>query len=299
MVEKKDFKADFLRVNKKFLNNFLILSTSVLKNFRTYVYVFFVPMIFVVCYTLYAHRTSDEPIKPHNLFLFMMIPTYSIVFLVNITISEWKNSVFLKRIHSAGVSRFEFLLTIWTFTFLLGLLSFLAGVIIISILGATLVGSKDGNASIALTFQLLGYDGWSMILFSVSMNIIICIALGTIISGLIKSVAISQSVTIVLTLFCIVFSDNFLPPSLLALNKWIVYFSYLIPEKHPVWFGMIGTSTLFSSEPAKEVLTNIERVRAQGAVSFGFNLWICCVTSIIYPSLLLLGGYFSFRWNSK
>ncbi|WP_342259228.1 hypothetical protein [Spiroplasma endosymbiont of Dioctria linearis] len=227
--------------------------------------------------------------KPTKLFLFMMIPTYSIVFLVNISISEWKNSVFLKRVHSAGISKMEFLLSIWAFNFLAGIVAFIVGFFTIEILGLLYV--KPVDESIASSFGLISFSEWLGILFAISLNILISIAIGTIISGLIKSVALSQSLTIIIIILCIVFSDNLLPIDLMAINKGVVIFSYLFPQKHSVWIGLISSS----AKNLSWIIENSDRK----IVSFNYNLTLVSFTGMMYTLVLLTGAYFSFSWNNK
>ncbi len=278
----------FIKFNKNFFNNFLLVSSSILKNFRTYVYLFFIPIFFLCVFTWFTGGMNAN-YKPTKLFLFMMIPTYSIVFLVNISISEWKNSVFLKRVHSAGISKMEFLLSIWAFNFLAGIVAFIVGFFTIEILGLLYV--KPVDESIASSFGLISFSEWLGILFAISLNILISIAIGTIISGLIKSVALSQSLTIIIIILCIVFSDNLLPIDLMAINKGVVIFSYLFPQKHSVWIGLISSS----AKNLSWIIENSDRK----IVSFNYNLTLVSFTGMMYTLVLLTGAYFSFSWNNK
>ncbi|AGR42117.1 hypothetical protein [Spiroplasma diminutum] len=278
----------FIKFNKNFLNNFLLVSSSVLRNFRTYVYLFFIP-IFILAIFSWFNGGINSHYKPTKLFLFMMIPTYAVVFLVNISISEWKNSVFLKRIHSAGISKTEFLLSIWAFNFLAGIVAFIIGICTLEILG--LLYLKPIEESISATLNSIKFTEWIGILYAISLNILISIAIGTIISGLIKSVALSQSLTILIVAFCIVFSDNLLPIDLMAINKGIVIFSYFIPQKHSVWIGLISSS----ANNLNWIMENADRK----IVSFNYNLTLVSFTGLLYVVLLSIGAYFSFGWNNK
>ncbi|WP_338984269.1 hypothetical protein [Spiroplasma endosymbiont of Diplazon laetatorius] len=278
----------FIKFNKNFLNNFLLISGSVLKNFRTYVYLFFIPIFFLAVYSWFTGGNQANFRVP-KLFLFMLIPTYSIIFLVNISISEWKNSVFLKRIHSAGVSKLEFLIAIWAFNLIAGLISFGIGILSIYLLG--ILYFKPGEESISSLFNLITFGEWMGILYAVFLNIFISIAIGTIISGLIKSVALSQSISIIVVGVCIVFSDNLLPIELMSLNKGLLIFSYFIPQKHSVWVGLIVSS----AHKLDWIVENPDR----RYISFNYNLTLVSFTSLIYTSLLMVGAYFSFGWNNK
>ncbi|AUM62656.1 hypothetical protein [Spiroplasma monobiae] len=284
----KKYSDKFLKFNKNFANNFLLISGSVLKNFRTYVYLFFIPICFMAVFSWFTGG-SDSNFRPPQLFLFMMIPTYAIVFLVNISISEWKNSVFLKRIHSAGISKIEFLASIWIFNFIAGFIAFLFGLLTIYILGFFYV--KPAEESISTMLGLISFSEWLGILYAISLNIIISISIGTIISGLVRSVSLSQSISIIVIMACIVFSDNLLSISLMSVNEGLVIFSYFFPQKHTVWIGLISAS----SGQVGWVVENPDRL----VISFDFNLLLVSFTGLFYTMILIIAAYFSFGWNNK
>ncbi|AKX34282.1 ABC transporter ATP-binding protein [Spiroplasma litorale] len=288
MKNKELFK--FKPMFNNFKNNFIIISLSILKNFRTYVYVFFIPLAFLMIYVWYTNATSGV-FKPPRLFLYMILPTFAIIFLVNTTVSEWKNSVFLKRIHSAGVSRLNFFVSLYVFNFIIGIVSFLMSLIVMSIISLIYFNATNGSF-----FEIIGlweFKDWIGIIYSLSLNISISISIGVIISGLINSIALSQTITLIIVLFSIVFSDCLLPLDLMSVSKPLTIMSYFVPHKHSVWVGIIAAS----SEQVKWAFENPEREGKM--ISFGFQLWIPCLTAFFYSTLLITGGYFSFRWNNK
>ncbi|ASP28457.1 ABC transporter ATP-binding protein [Spiroplasma corruscae] len=289
-ISKEQIKNYFTKSVSNFRNNFIIISLSILKNFRTYVYVILIPIAFLMIYSWYTNAYKGD-FKPPELFKYMVIPSFAIIFLVNTTVSEWKNSVFLKRIHSAGISRINFFVSLYIFNFLLGIASFLISVTVMSII--SLIYFKPSNGTFFSLLGLLEFNDWVGMLYSLFLCISISVSIGVIISGLINSIALSQSITLIFVLFSIVFSDCFLPIDLLSLSKPLTYMSYFVPHKHSVWVGLISASS-------QEVSWAFENPERPGRIiSFGFNLWIPCVTAFLYSTLLLVSGYFSFGWNTK
>ncbi|AOG60500.1 ABC transporter ATP-binding protein [Spiroplasma helicoides] len=280
---------DYKSMMENFRNNLAIISLSVLKNFRTYVYVIFMPIFFMLIYLWYSGKSSD--LHNVNIFLYMCWPTFAIVFLVNTTVSEWKNSVFLKRIHSAGVSRMNFFVSLYVFNFLLSVLSIMIGFVVLIIASYTYL--KSDNYSFFQKIGFWSFREWMGIIYSLCLSTCISISLGIIISGLINSIALSQSITILVVLFNIVFSDCLLSLDLLAISKPLNILSYFAVHKYSVWTGIISSSF----ERKENAFWNA--ARPVFYTSFGFKMWIASLTGFICSTGLIVGSYFSFRWNNK
>ncbi|AKU79772.1 hypothetical protein [Spiroplasma turonicum] len=272
-----------------FKNNFIIISLSILKNFRTYVYVILIPIAFLMIYVWYNSNTGVY--RPPKIFLYLTLPTFAIIFLVNTSVSEWKNSVFLKRIHSAGISRINFFVSLYVFNFILGIISFFVSFLVLMLI--SLIYFKPSTGPVSELIGLWTFKDWMGIMYSLLLSISISISLGVIISGLINSVALSQSITLVVVLFSVVFSDCLLPLELLSKSKALTYMSYIVPHKHSVWTGIIAAA----SEIPKLAYENPNSPSL--VISFGFKLWIPCLTAFLYSTLLIIGGYYSFSWNNK
>ncbi|AUB31553.1 hypothetical protein [Spiroplasma floricola] len=288
----KENESRFLNESIMLWNNLKVISISVLKNLRTYLYIFVLPLAFITAAIFYRTQGGSSEVRVAQIAGFFQISSFFIIFLVNITISEWKNSVFLKRIHSSGVSKTNFLISITLFNFLIGIVSFLVNFAYILILLTFVIKSTSTQKPLSSELELIDSMGWSGVVLSLIFTLLISIFLGTVISGVFKSVALSQTITTFFILFSIVFSDNFLSPEVMGTVKGLVGVSYLVPYKHSIWIGY-----LMISNGAKDLI--YPPVTTRLFLSFNLITWLPILTSIIYTSLLGVGAYFTFKWNAK
>lgn len=284
------FKSIAKEYNDNIWNNFKIIAASVLKNLRTYLYVIILPLFFMTVLFLYQYNNTATEIKLSRIVSFMHIPAFMLIFLVNITIAEWKNSVFLKRIHSAGVSKVNFLLSLAIFIFILGIGSVLIG------FGYILFFGKIYLKSIHIFNQLslISVGGWIGTWLGIFMTIGISITIGIITSGLLKSVALSQSITTLFVLFAMTFSDNFLDPEAMANSKVTAAISYFVPYKYSVW-----TSFLFATDGIANLIYGNDLSYVKIHWSFGLNSYAALFSGLAYVGLLSTGAHYSFAWNAK
>ncbi|WP_339020152.1 hypothetical protein [Spiroplasma endosymbiont of Atherix ibis] len=282
------FKSESLMV----WNNLKVISISVLKNLRTYLYIFVLPMTFITAEIFYRTQGGHSEVKIAQIAGFFQISSFFIIFLVNITISEWKNSVFLKRIHSSGVSKTNFLISITLFNFLIGIVSFLVNFAYILILLTFVIKSTSTQKPLVTELELMDSMGWTGVVLSLIFTLLISIFLGTIISGIFKSVSLSQTITTFFILFSIVFSDNFLSPEVMGTVKGLAVVSYFVPYKHSIWI-----SYLMIANGAKDLI--YPSVTTRLYLSFNLITWLPIITSILYTTLLASGAYFTFKWNVK
>ncbi|ATZ20524.1 hypothetical protein [Mesoplasma coleopterae] len=272
--------------------NLKILSMSVLKNLRTYLYIIIFPIVVTTFIIFYRVSATSTTINPTTVTAILLIQPFTVIFLVNITISEWKNSVFLKRIHSAGISKINFLSSIFIFNFILGYISFmLCSLYIFLITGSFFTTSNGGFWKILLdtmtTKEVFG------ILLSAAFLIMTSILLGTIISGVIKSVALSQTITAIYVIVAIAFSDIIMPPEIFAIQPILIKISYLFPYKHNVWAGLL----LVADNSGKWIYNGASMGRL--TTSFALKEWIPILTSIIWLILLSVSSIFVFKWDGK
>lgn len=272
--------------------NLKILSMSVLKNLRTYLYVLIFPIVVITFIIFYRVSATSTTINPTTVTAILLIQPFTVIFLVNITISEWKNSVFLKRIHSAGVSKLNFLTSIFVFNFILGYIAFiLCSTYTFLITGSFLTTSNGGFLKILLdTITVKVVIG---ILLSAGFIIVTSILLGTIISGIIKSVAFSQTITAIYVILAIAFSDIIMPPEIFAIQPFLIKISYLFPYKHNVWAGLL----LVADNSGKWIYNGASMGRL--TTSFALKEWIPILTSIIWSILLWIISLFVFKWDGK
>ncbi|ARU91400.1 ABC transporter ATP-binding protein [Spiroplasma clarkii] len=271
-------------------NNFKIIASSILKNLRTYLYVIIIPIFFLTALFIYQNTNLASEIKISRIVSFLHVPGFMLIFLVNVTIAEWKNSVFLKRIHSAGVSKVNFLISMAIFIFVLGIVSVLIS------FGYLLILSQIFFKSLHVTAQLrlISFGGWIATWYGVFLTIGISITLGIITSGLLKSVALSQTITTLIILFSLIFSDNFLGPEFVGKDKYLTAISYFLPYKYSVWTSFIG-----ASDGLPSLIFNNDVSAFRIHFSFGLNIWAALFSGTGFLALLGVGAHYSFRWNAK
>lgn len=272
--------------------NLKILTKSVMSNLRTYLYLFIFPAAIVTFLIFYKTLGSEITINPVGVVFILLVPPFMIIFLVNVTISEWKNSVFLKRIHSAGVSKHNFIISIFIFNLILGYISFLFCSLFIFFITSAYFRTSQGGfykilADTITTNTVIG------IILGAFLIIVTSIFLGTIISGLFKSVALSQSITSILLIFGLFFSDMILPAERLGVTPVLIHISYFFPYKHNIWVAVLLVSDtyegwIYSDVPIGRITT-----------SFELTTWIPIVTSIAYSAVLGFFSFLVFKWDAK
>ncbi|PPE06244.1 hypothetical protein [Mesoplasma corruscae] len=278
-------------------NNIKLLSTSVLKNLRTYLYLIIFPICIVTLVIAYKVVKTENAIYINDICSILILPSFMVIFLVNITISEWKNSVFLKRIHSAGISRNSFLFSMFIFNFMLGIVSFIFTSLYSFWLTSSFFPINQGGKQMGfaeMLFMMMTFKTAMGLIMGVSFCIVISICIGTIVSGVFKSVALSQSIASILMIFAVISSDVFISPEIIAVSRFLVNLCYISPYKHSVWISIL----LSSDANFKWIYHGAAEGRVLG-VSFGLKEWLPVFSSAIYLTLLTFLSIFSFKWNGK
>ncbi|WP_342269264.1 hypothetical protein [Spiroplasma endosymbiont of Aspidapion aeneum] len=300
-VENQNKKSEFLIEFKDYLDsigkNIVMLFASSFKSLRTYLIAFLIPIGFLLMLMLYQTHSGLNQIRIAQLIGYSLIPCFFVIFLINLTIAEWKSSVFLKRIHTSGVSKRNFFISSIIFGLITGILMYCVGLFFIYIIGIVFIRDPlDSSINLSYAWRLLSFESWLSIIFGMILTNLVSILCGIIFSGICKSVSLSQSISILFVAYAIVFSDNFLNPMTIAVSKNLVLFSYLNPFKHTVWTSYL-LGCRYNGVFIKNWIFDGSTNRLE--MSFGLKPYIPPLTSILYIALLSFLGLYSFKWNNR
>lgn len=296
----KSFKWTKIKYSWKNFTFFLrknlgLLLVSVFKSLKIYIYVFIIPLILL--FVVFAYQTyggANQPLPP-IVAGYLLIPGFGLILGINNLIAEWKASVFLKRINLLGTSKAQFLLSIWIVGYMLGLLSTIICGALVTLFAYALT---ETNPFIEM-FAFLNYGtasevagAWLGLFLGVSTVILSSIGLATLIAGAFHSIALIQSLGVLVIAFTFVFSDLFLNPAMLASVKGLVILGYFVPQKYSAWtvFYAVSAGNLdyFLPNPGSNKVT----------ISFLSITWPI-INSLLYCAGLFLFSLITFKWNNR
>lgn len=296
----KNFSWKQTKINWKNFTFFLrknlrLLFSSLFKSLKFYIYVFIIPLVLLII--IFAYQTYggvSQPLPP-IVAGYLLIPGFGLLLGINNLISEWKASIFLKRINLLGTSKSQFLLSIWIAGYLLGLLSTIICGALVTLFAQVL---NHTNPFVEM-FAFLSYGtaqevvvGWLGLFLGVSTVILSSIGLATLISGAFRNIALIQSLGILVIAFTFVFSDLFLNPIMLAGVKPLIVVSYFVPQKYGAWTVFYAVSAgninYFLPNPGSSKIM----------ISFLSITWPI-INSILYCCALFFISLFTFKWNNR
>ncbi|WP_375317262.1 hypothetical protein [Spiroplasma endosymbiont of Virgichneumon dumeticola] len=290
------FKKDYKEFNIFLGKNLTLLLASIFKNLRTYIYVYVIPItLLLIIYTFQSFGGINKLLPP-IVAGYLLIPGFGITILLNTLISEWKASIFLKRIHVIGTSKYQFILSIWIVGYLLGMSSIFLGSCLL--LGIAPLINSTSNVFLE-TFSFFSYGSASEVFvswfgFFIAASIITLSGIGiaTLIAGAFKSLSLCQSLTILIICGCIMLSDLFLSPTITSKSSFVVYISYLIPQKYGAW-------TVFYSSAAGNINYFIDNPTSKLATISFANIYGPLFGGITYCIGLYVASLFTFNWNNR
>lgn len=216
---KKQF--NFKRVNENYWGLFKLIGKSFYRNPRGPLFLYIVPVFFLILfYYVFLGSEFNEGGKVSLLFSYLLLPGLTILTSLAPAIVEWKNSVFLKRIDTTGVRKSLFLLSLWSFYFLVGLSG-----IFCQFLFALAIGNK-------IFINHLATINWGYFFLGVFYTIILAIAIATLLGGLFSNEGLMQGLMMMIYFLSIFLSGIMLYPTLYETNEFLRIFTYLIPQKY-------------------------------------------------------------------
>lgn len=276
--------------------NLWLLLSSVFKSLKIYIYVFIIPLVLlIVVFAYQSYGGVNQPLPP-IVAGYLLIPGFGLILGINNLISEWKASIFLKRINLLGTSKSQFLLSIWIVGYLLGLISTIFCGALVTLFAQALNSTKNPFLEM---FAFLSYgttqevvNAWLGLFLGISTVILSSIGLATLIAGAFRNIALIQSLGILVIIVTFVFSDLFLNPVMLASVKPLIIFSYFVPQKYGAWtvFYAVSAGNLdyFLPNPGSKQIT----------ISFLSITWPI-INSLLYCLGLFLLSLITFKWNNR
>lgn len=275
--------------------NLRLLLVSAFKSLKIYLYVFIIPLVLVIL--LFTYQTmagKNQPLPPITAG-FLLIPGFGLILGINNLISEWKASIFLKRINLIGTTKTQFLCSIWIVGYLLGLIStfFVGGIVI------AYAQSFPGSNAFIEMFKFLNHGTSGEVLKSylgvflgITTVILSSIGLSTLISGAFTNIALIQTLGILILIFTFIFSDLFFNPKTIAIHKSLLIISYFAPQKYSAWTvfyaASAGNSDYFLPIGGQH----------RPIISFHNITWPI-INSILYCLGLFIVSAFTFKWNNR
>ncbi|QBQ08030.1 ABC transporter permease [Spiroplasma gladiatoris] len=266
---------------------FRLISKSFYKNFRGPIFTYVVPVFFTIIF--YYLFSSDLVVNKGSAILgYVVLPCLTTIINLSGSIVEWKNSIFLKRMETTGISRKTFILTIWLFYFLVGF----SGVCLELIIGL-IIGGND-------VIELYKNMNWGFFILAVSLICLMSIGLATLLGGNLNDEGANQGIALMIYFLCIFFSGVMLDPRLYESTTALRIFTYFIPLKYPVFLLLFSQ---YSDGDWKNAGFNNgiwdNRQNPEPLYQNFTSTWQPIVGAILIIGLLFLISTLTFKWHRK
>ncbi|WP_338971251.1 ABC transporter permease [Spiroplasma endosymbiont of Panorpa germanica] len=284
-LEKSEFGLK--RSLNVFKNLFLLISKSFFRNARGPLFMFIVPIFFMIMFfSVIGNKSSGG----QSLYPYLLLPSLTILTSLAPAIVEWKNSVFLKRIDTTGVKKGMFLGALWLFYLLVSLVALVVMFIVALIIGE-IIKSPEGTKSFASTLSQINW-GW-LILATILVSLT-SIGLATLFGGLFNSEGAMQGIVMMVYFFSIFFSGIMIDPSVVETSKGMMIFTYFIPHKYSVFLFLYATQGSINSGWDSSFNNHV----AFGGKDFTAT-WQPILGATLIIAALFLITVFTFKWSAK
>ncbi|WP_342268803.1 ABC transporter permease [Spiroplasma endosymbiont of Aspidapion aeneum] len=274
-VEKKNVDFNNNKLNNSKINLFISfkeISILLLKSFfrspRGPLFMYIVPTFFSwLFYSIY----KDYGVS--ILLSYTLLPCFTILTSLSIAIIEWKNSVFLKRIDGSGIKKSIFLFAIWFNYLIISYSGFT-----LQILFGVLITKGDFYT------QVLKNVNWLVMIFAVTLVSITCIAISTLIGGIINNEGSGTGIVMMVYFLCIFLGGVMIPTSVIETSTFMRILSYIVPLKYAV--------AIFHYSLGEEVYNSM----TNGDFS---SIFIPIGVAFAILITLFVATMFTFKWSSK
>ncbi|QGS51938.1 ABC transporter permease [Spiroplasma tabanidicola] len=219
----KNYKVIFKHKKKLlvFKQLFKLIAKAFFKNVRGPLFSYVIPIFFTtIFYFLFSGQITTN--KGSAILGYIALPCLTILTSLSASIVEWKNSVFLKRIDTTGISKKNFIFCIWSFYFLVSW----SGVFL-EILAGLAIGRND-------VIELYKNLDWGYFILAISLITLMAIGIATLIGGNLSDDGANQGISMIVYFITIFFSGVMLDPRLYESVGSARYFTYFIALKYPV-----------------------------------------------------------------
>lgn len=262
---------------------------TILKTFRTYVYLLIVPAIFL---TLIYFLTSPSILK-YNRYLiisgYILLPILFNIFLIGYLICEWRESVFLKQLHNFGINKLQFILSLLIVIFIISFCT------IWILLGYLFLLDKVKGINI-MTVWILAmktFSQWFGLIFSICLNILLIFFFGILVSGSLKNIYLIQTLNIIIFLTAMLFGDFFIDMTY-SISTPTIIIGYFVPQKYINWINYI-----FYSQSDKYYYNFFQIVPAVDYKLSFTNIYQPLFSVLVFIGLFTVGSYFSFLHGTR
>ncbi len=269
---------------------FYILNKSFFKTAKGIVYTIVLPLVFMVMFKFIFQTivfvpgddVINEKIKQINLLSYTLLPLATMFILCSSSIVEWKNSVFLKRIDSSGISKLSFIFSLWLFYSFISLIGFLLLFAFSFALGQEKYVSalKDMN--------------WNFIILGILLISLMSISLSIFLGGINSNIGVLQGIVLGIFFISIFMSGMLLSPAMFEKSDITRYITYIIPFKHAVFVFLYGAYGGGS-------MTAPEAIYNHSGYSRGYDyteIWQPIIISLGLILIFLLVSLKTFKWSA-
>ncbi|AKX34392.1 ABC transporter permease protein [Spiroplasma litorale] len=267
-----------------FTQLFKLVGKSFYKNMRGPLFTYIIPIFFTTLF--YFLFSSSYSSKGTAILGYVALPCLTILTSLSSSIVEWKNSIFLKRVDTTGISKKSFVLCIWVFYFLVGW----SGVLVELVAGIA-IGQND-------VLELYKNMNWGYFILAISLINLMTIGIATLIGGNLSDSGANEGISMIIYFICIFFSGIMLDPRLYETSEGIRIFTYFIPLKYPV-------SLLLFSQYKKgdwnSAGFNTGRWDDNQPITFAdfTSTWQPVVGSLLIIVFLFVITSLTFKWHKK
>ncbi|AGM25373.1 ABC transporter permease [Spiroplasma chrysopicola] len=280
--KKNNFRANF----SIFQELMLLINKSFFREKRGPIFIFVIPTIFLIIFyyvfNIYPNNTNGVAIRTLTLFIYMLLPTLSIIVSLSTTLVDWKKSVFLKRIDATGIKKGTFLFLLLVYYLSLGLIAVFFEMIIAIIIG--------GHNFI----EALKTTNWGYLLLGIIAAILLSITMAFLIGGIFSNEGITNSVAIIIYILTILLSGVLVYPPLISDTLGVRVITYFIPHKYPIFlifYAITGVSW--------EAQFNTGAGYSTDLYHYFTATWQPVVGIILFLLFFTFLAKFSFRWNVR
>ncbi|WP_339022431.1 ABC transporter permease [Spiroplasma endosymbiont of Crioceris asparagi] len=261
----------------EFKELFLVIGKSFFREVRGPLFLYFMPIFFMILFYYTMGSTYDKQAKVSLLFAYTLIPALTIVTSLAPSLVNWKNSIFLKRLETAGLSKTKFLLTLYLFYFLAGLSG-----IAVQLTFALMLGGKP-------FIDALGHINALSFILGIVLVVLMCIAISSFLGGISSNEGSMQGIVMLIYFINLFLAGIMLPLNIVETTKVMHIVTYLIPLKYAA-----GVYNHAINEDSFIVHAN------NGNVFTEFNeLWQPAVGALAIIAALFIINKFTFKWSAK
>jgi hypothetical protein len=281
----------FKKLSNNGLKCFKVIVQSLFIIPETYIFLIIIPFILSFILNFIHSGQFRAVIVQPIVMTSLLTPAFGMLFLTATVVGDWKESIFIKRMHSMNIGRNTFI------TMLILSLVLIAIPALAIQIGLNFMYDHLNNGSLLNAFDWMGanYFGFSFIgfIFGYILLILAGISLSILITGWIKRRDIVDVIISVLIILLMLVSDYFFTPQQMAGNMVYQAFGYLSPFKYATWIAMM------SSSGVQHNVWNLELITFLDEAPVFTKIWQPILFSLLIDTCMLGLVYLTFKLSFK